>query len=264
MQRKIYSFIFMVIIILFVKLLLAQVFIKKTGPGEGDIFFLNELSAILADKDGTITVEQAMPSDQRPQGFRDLDLKQNDEILMINKQRVKLVKELENIYNELEVGETIKLGIRRGEEIFLVSFNKIDPEKLPKRKFMIRKAVPDEGKTGDENKFSSYQIKIDNPDGKLKFLLGAGLIVKEKDNEVKIDKIIPEMTKNLGDVDVKEGDVIVALNGEKIKSLDQFSEIYDKIKVADEVHLVIKREQKEINVTFKKLESKGQVFIKEK
>jgi len=264
MQGKIYFVVLVIIFTLFAQSLLAQVFIKKSGTGEGDIFFLNELSAITADKEGTIVVEYAMPGDQRPEGYRDLDLKQGDEILMVNAKRVKKVKDLENIYNELEVGETVKLGIRRGEEMFILSYNKIDPEKLPKRRLMIRKAGPGKASSSDDKQASTHQIKIENPDGKVKLLMGTGLVAKETENQVKIDKIIPEMNEALGELDVKAGDVIVILNGNKIKSVGQFSQIYDKINVGDEVQLVTTRKNKKINVKFKKPEANGQVFIKEK
>jgi len=263
MQRKTNIVVFVIFIILITQSLNAQVIIKKLGAGEGEIFFLNELSVIISEKDGTIIVEHAMPTDQRPENYRDIDFKQGDEILMVNADRVKLVKDLEKIYNELEVGETMKLGVRRREEMFIVSFNKMDPEKLPKRKLMIRKGVPGGDEVGEERKISSYQIKIDNTDGKMKFLMGTGLILKEKENQVKIDKVIPEMVEELGEVDAKEGDILVALNGEKIKSLAQFTKIYDEIKVGDEVQFVTIRAKKEINVKFKKPEAEGQVFIKE-
>lgn len=263
MQRKTNLFVFVIFIILIAQSINAQVIIKKSGVGEGGMFFLNELSAIISEKDGTIIVEHAMPTDQRPINYRDIDFKQGDEILMVNVNRVKLVKDLEKMYNELEVGETMKLGVRRGEEMFIVSFNKMDPEKLPKRKLMIRKGVPGGDEAGDESKVSSYQIKIDNADGKMKFLMGTGLILKEKENQVKIDKVIPEMVQELGEVDVKEGDVVVALNDKKIKSLAQVTKIYDEIKVSDEVQLVTIREKKEITVNFKKPETEGQFFIKE-
>ena len=263
MQRKTNLFVFVISFILIAQTLNAQVIIKKSGAGEGEIFFLNELSAIISEKDGVIIVEHAMPTDQRPENYRDIDFKQGDEVLMANANRVKLVKDLEKIYNELEVGETMKLGVRRGEEMFIVSFIKMDPEKLPKRKLMIRKGVPGEGKAGDEPKISSYQIKIDNTDGKMKFLMGTGLILKEKEKLVKIDKVIPEMVEELGKVDVKEGDAVVAVNGKKIKSLAQFTKIYDEIKVGEKVQLVTIREKKQINVKFKKPETEGQVFIKE-
>lgn len=264
MQRKTMLFALAILIILIAQTLTAQVMIKKAGPREGGMFFLNELAAIISEKDGTIIVEHVMPNDQRPESYRDIDFKPGDEILMVNANRVKLVKDLEKIYNELEVRETMKLGMRRGEEMFIISFNKMDPEKLPKRKLMIRKGVLGGDRAGDEPKISSYQIKIDNPDGKVKLLMGTGLIVKETGNQVKIDKIIPEMMEELGNPDLKEGDAVVALNDKKINSLAQFTKIYDEIKAGNEVFIVTSRENKQITVSFKKPEAEGKVFIKEK
>ena len=122
MQRKTNLFVFVISFILIAQTLNAQVIIKKSGAGEGEIFLMNELSAIISEKDGVVIVEHAMPTDQRPENYRDIDFKQGDEVLMANANRVKLVKDLEKIYNELEVGETMKLGVRRGEEMFIVSF----------------------------------------------------------------------------------------------------------------------------------------------
>jgi len=264
MQHKKIQFILAISIILFTQTLIAQVFIKKAEPGAGEIFFLNELSAVISEKDGVIIVEHAMPTEQRPEIYRDIDFKQGDEILMVNADRVKSAKDLEKIYNELEVGETLKLGVRRGEEMFIISFNKMDPEKLPKRKLMIRNRVPAGDEAGKEPKISSYQIKMDDTDGKMKFLMGTGLILKEMGSQVKIDKVIPKMVQEMGEINVKEGDVVIELNGEKIKSLAQFTKIYDEIKAGNEVKLITIREKKQIDVKFKKPEPGEQIFIKEK
>lgn len=263
-KQRIFQVLILVAVMIFSQSLLAQVFIKKSGPGEGEVFFLNELAAIVTDEDGTIKVEHAMPGDQRPDGYRDLDLKQGDEILMVNAKRVKKAKDLENIYNEVKVGETIKLGIRRGEEMFILEFNKIDPEKLPKRKLMIRKAEPGEDESGADTKVTTRRIKIENPDGKVKFLMGTGIIIKETENQVEIEKLIPEINEELGDLDLKEGDIILSVNGEKVKTLKQFTDIYDKIKVGDDVQITTARGDEQINLKFKKPEEKGRILIKEK
>lgn len=263
MQGKILIALFLAVVFFISQPIPAQVFIKKAGPDEADIFFLNELSAIITDKEGTITVEHAMPAEQRPEEYRQIDLKQGDKILMVNAKRMKSVKDFENIYNTVEVGDEIKVGVQRGEEMFILSFNKVDPEKLPERKIMIRKSEPGDSKAGDTKVVYSNQLKISNPDGNVKVLMEAGLILSEKQNVVKIDKVIPDKMKGLADLDIKEGDIILKLNGNKIKSLDHFSKTYDKIKVGEEIILVTEREKKEINNKFKKPEAKGKVFMKE-
>jgi S1-C subfamily serine protease len=264
MNRIIYFFFFLIITVFFVESLAAQVFVQKKGAREGEIFFLNEAAAMLKDEDGTIKVDVVLPGEQRPKEYQNIDLKQGDEILMVNAKRVKSVKELEKIYNELGVGGEMKLGVRRGEEMFLVSFNKIDPEKLPKRRFMIRKGEPGDLKPGEEKKIFSQQIKIENKDGKVKPVLEIGLILKEVDNKVIVDKVIADLAKREANFDAKEGDIIFSINGEKLQTVQQFSGIYDKIQTGQDVKFVVLREKKEMAVSFKKPEEEQTMIIKEK
>lgn len=264
MNRKIYFCFFLIIMVFFAESLAAQVFVQKKGAGEGEIFFLNEAAAMLKDEDGTIKVDVVLPGEQRPKEYQNIDLKQGDEILMVNAKRVKSLKELEKIYNELEMGDEMKLGVRRGEEMFIVSFNKIDPEKLPKRKFMIREGEPEDMKPGEDRKIFSERIKIENKDGKIKPVLEIGLILKEVENKVKVDKVIADLAKKEANFDAKEGDVIFSLNGEKIQTVHQFSGIYDKIETGQDVKFVILREKKEMEVTFKKPKEERMMLIQEK
>ena len=264
MNQKLFYAAIVITVMIFAQSVVAQVFIKKSGPGEGEIFFLNELSAIVTDEDGTIKVEHAMPGDQRPEGYRDLDLKQGDEILMINAKRVKKAKDLENIYNEIKVGEEIKLGIRRGEEMFILKFNKIDPEKLPKRQLMIQKAEVGEGESSKGKKVTTRRIKIENPDGKVKILMGTGIVIKETENQVEIEKLIPELNEHMGNLGLKEGDTIVSVNREKIKTLKEFTTAYDKIKVGDDVQIVTQRGDKQVDFKYTKPKEEGRIVIKKK
>lgn len=264
MNLKIYFGFVLIFMALLVESLHAQVLIQKKAAGQDEIFFLNEAAAMLKDEDGTIKVDMVLPVEQRPKEYQDINLKSDDEILMVNAKRVKSVKELEKIYDELEVGGEMKLGIRRGEEMYIVSFNKIDPEKLPKRKFMIRKSEPGDVKPGEERKLLSEQIKIENKDGKVKPVLELGLILKEVENQVKVEKVIAELAAKAANFDAKEGDVIVSLNGEKIQTVQQFSGIYDKIETGQDVKLVILREKQEMEVSFKKPKEERMMLIQEK
>lgn len=264
MTRKIYAVFAFIFMAFLGESLAAQVFVQKKGAGDGEFFFLNEAAAMLKDEEGTIKVDVVLPDEQRPKEYQDIDLKQGDEILMVNAKRVKSVNELEKMYDELEVGGEMKLGIRRGEEMFIVSFNKIDPEKLPKRKFMIRKGEPGDMKPGEDKKIFSEQIKIENKHGKIKPVLEIGLILKEVENKVKVDKVIADLAKKEANFDAKEGDIIFSLNGEKIQTIHQFSGIYDRIKTGQDVKLVILREQKEMEVSFKKPKEEKMMLIQEK
>lgn len=264
MNRKISVVFALILIAFFAESLNAQVFVQKKGGGDGEFFFLNEAATMLKDEDGTIKIEMALPGEQRPKEYQNIDLKQGDEILMVNAKRVKSVKELEKMYDEIEVDSDVKLGIRRGEEMFIVSFNKIDPEKLPKRKLMIRTAEPGDMKPGEEEKVVSERIKIENKDGKVKPVLEIGLILREVDKKITVEKVIADLAKKIANFDAQEGDVISLLNGEKIQTIQQFSKVYDKIKTGDDVKFVVMREKKEMEISFKKPKEEQMMIIKEK
>ncbi len=264
MNRKIYVIFALIFIAFFTDSLEAQDFIQKKGSGDGEFFFLNEAAAVLKDEDGTIKVDVVLPGEQRPKEYQDIDLKQGDEVLMVNAKRVKSVKELEKMYDELQVSDEMKLGIRRGEEMFIVSFSKIDPEKLPKRKLMIRKGEPGNLKPGEERKLITEQIKIENKDGKIKPVLEIGLILKEVDNKVKVEKVIADLLKTKANFDAKEDDIIFSLNGEKIQTIQQFSRIYDKIETGRDVKFVILRDKKEMELSFMKPKEERMMLIQEK
>ena len=105
----------------------AQVMIqKKTTAGE-NVLFLQELAVLISEKDGMVKIETVLPISARPEEYKDLDIKEDDEILMVNTKRIKSVDDFNKIHEELEIEETIKMGIRRGEEMFIVEFKKIDP-----------------------------------------------------------------------------------------------------------------------------------------
>lgn len=249
MQQKLMVSLLISFLILFVQSLNAQVIVHKPGAGGSEVFFLNELAAIISEKDGIVSIGHAMPKDQRPEAYRDIDVKQGDEILMVNAQRLKAVKDLGKIYNELEVGAALKFGVRRGEEMFIVSVNKMDPEKLPKRTLMIRRGDPASMKLGEENKIVSEQIKIDNKDGKVDPLLEFGLILKEVDNKVIIDRVIADQAQKTAAREVKAGDVITALNGEKILTIQQFRAIYNKIEAGKNVNFAMLQATKELKIS---------------
>ena len=239
MQKGAFRFILMGILALSAHSTDAQEFkIKLEGKSDENIFMLTECMAVIVDEDETIMVQILLPAENRPEGYDDLDLKKGDEILMVNAKRVKKVKDLKEIYEGLGIGETVKLGIRRKEEMFIVSFDKVDPEKLPKRRMKI---LREEGGTG-----TGKMVKLANT--------GDGFVIKEVNNQVFIHRIFPQLQKVLDNADLREGDRILSLNDKKIESNQQFVEIWSKIPVGTDISLNISREGKHMSITFKKPE----------
>lgn len=239
MQKGACRFILIGIMTLLVRPTVAQEFmIKLDGKSSENIFMLTECMAVIVDEDETIMVKILLPAENRPEGYDDLDLKQGDEILMVNAKRVKKVKDLKEIYDGLDIGETVKLGIRRKEEMFIVSFDKVDPEKLPKQRMKISR---EKGGMG-----TGKMVKLANT--------GDGFVIKEVNNQVFIHRIFPQLQKVLDNADIREGDLILSLNDKKIESNQQYVQIWSKITVGADIFLNISREGKQMSITFKKPE----------
>jgi len=170
--------------------------IKKEGgktiiTSEGDIFDVPELAVFITQEGDDLTITNMMDVNSRPKGYEDINVQLNDVILMANGKRMKSVNDLQNLYKEAKPGTTIKLGIKRGEEMMLTSFEKVDPDKLPKRK-MITKTFDG----GEQDMLGIPQV---------------GLLIGSKGKEVFISEVLDNAKEKLPDADVKKGDVITEL-----------------------------------------------------
>jgi PDZ domain-containing secreted protein len=95
-----------------------------------------------------VTVNIAPPEGTLPKEYEDIDIQGGDIIKMMNGKRVKTTDAIKKIYEELEIGDEIKLGVKREDEMFIVTFKKADPAEM-KGKMMIRREVIDD-KTEEE------------------------------------------------------------------------------------------------------------------
>jgi len=121
----------------------------------GEVGHLNELGAIIMLKDDSVVVEFVMPEENRPKAYKEIDIRKNDKILMVNGKKIKLPADIDEIYTELDIGDDVKLGVRRDGDLMIITYKKADPETMPKRK-MMKLSVEDDGeglvkKITDEN-----------------------------------------------------------------------------------------------------------------
>ena len=241
----------------------AQVVIqKKTTAGE-NVLFLQELAVLISEKDGMVKIETVLPISARPEEYKDLDIKEDDEILMVNAKRIKSVDDFNKIHEELEIEETIKMGIRRGEEMFIVEFKKIDPENLPNREMRIIRTAEPGAATIDEDKPGVITEKISiTASENIHPVAGTGLLFEESEKQVKISHVLPHMKDMLGDLDIQQGDVLLRVNDTVIDSFEQFRKMYESLKIADDVKFSLKRGDKKVEVLFKKPKEKGNIIIK--
>lgn len=216
---------------------LAQQFqIKLDGKSSENVFLLTECMAVLVNEEETIEVRILMPVEHRPEGYAEIDLKKGDEILMLNAKRVRKVKDLKEIYEGLEPGEPVKLGIQRDMEMFILTFQKVDPKSLPKREV---KMIREGGGMGPGG-----AVRLAN--------FGGVLAVKEMNGQVFVHKIFPNLKEALDEDALQEGDHILTVNGTQVESNRQFADVYTKIDVGGEVRLTISRDGKQKKLIFKK------------
>lgn len=195
---------------------------------EGDAFLLKELGAAIALDNGAMKVLNVMPPDQRPASYKDVDLRQDDVVVMANGRRLVGTKDLQSIYDGLKVGDEFKLGVKRKEEVHLLSLKKGDPKDLPKLQMKIMHG-------GDNDNAATFPA--------------VGVVMKMKGKDIVIDELLPGETA-VQKIDVKAGDVLVSMNDKQFKSLKEYSETFDEVAPGKSVTWVLRRGESQHTVTF--------------
>jgi len=240
----------------------AQVTMERRIEGGDGAFHLKEVQTILTSKDDTIKVMMVLPERLRPKGYGDIVLKENDEILMVNAKRVKTVQKFEELYNALEIGGTLKMGIRRKGELMIESFKKIDPEDIPEgANIMILNDMPGEEEGHEDGMMRTFTM--DGGDSEeMRPWFGTGLILGAEEGTLKVMRIMEAMTGALGKADVKEGDEITSLNGQKVETIDKFFEMYEKLDTGSKVEIEYARAGKKMQAAFEKPNMQGRMMMR--
>ena len=178
----------------------------------------------------TIKVLNVAPPDHRPPAYKDVELNEDDFVMMANGKRVSNVQDLQKIYDSLKVGEEFKLGIKRADEMRLVSVTKADPKDLPK----LQMNIVQRGGDDDEGTFPAV-----------------GIVLKLKGKHIVIDEILPGENA-VQQADVKAGDILVSMNGKYFTSLKDYNEAYDALSPGNEISWDLKRGDTTHKVTFPK------------
>lgn len=140
--KKLFALVILFTLIL-TKLSISQVMIKTTKGSEP--FEIPEIAALAIESDKDIEVLAVMPKDHRPETYKNVNIEKGDRILMINGKKVTKTKDCRDIYEKLPVGGELKLGIKRNDQMFIVSINKADAKDLPQVK---RRIITSDGKSG--------------------------------------------------------------------------------------------------------------------
>ncbi len=239
----------------------AQEMTTSTTMIEGDIMMLNEVGGVLRASDDGIVVDMVMPSDQRPEEYRSLDLRKGDIIKMVNGKRVKSTEDLTKIYEDCAIGEQIKLGIKRGQGLQIVKFPKADPADSPQVMMMTSfEGNPDDMASGGH--MQTMTIGGEGDASGLASLVGLGMLPNEDNGKVGVGQVLPFITDVIPENAPEVGDIIQELQGKKITSIKEMADIWEGIKIGDEVTLSIMRKGETIKAVFVKPEG-GPIMYKQ-
>lgn len=217
---------------------------------EGEPYMLEELGALIIQKKGEgLEVMHAGAAAHRPEAYRDVDLKTGDKVLMANGHKLKTTEDLKAAIADLEVGGKIKLGVKRGKEVRMVSYVKADPADLPKRQMQMTM-----GSGGDHD--GEMIMTGDGEEMSVFPLMGSGILFDAADDAITVAFMMPHAEKTLGaDADVKQGDRLIKLQGKDIEDSDTLSDRWDAIKAGAEVTMVFARGDDTFDITFHKAEA---------
>ncbi len=207
--------------------------------GADGVHHIKELQTILTSENDTVSVLTVLPHESRPDGYAEIQLQEGDEILMVNRQRVKSVAEFETSYQELKVGAEIKLGLRRDDQFRIISFKKADPEILPDSGLMIQTVTTEDSSRP---------------------WMGTGLLLTQSDSVVTVRQILYDAEILEGEI-LEEGDAFLSLNGRKIRNLEHFFEMYSRLNTGAKVTVTFRRDEQKKEFWFRKPDVSGRVRI---
>ena len=144
----------------------AQEMVRLTGD-PSKMYMIKEVGAMISTTDEKHKVVFAAPAQARTEKNKEVDIATGDEVVMVNGKKIKSAKEIEKIYEQLAVGEELKLGLKRNDNMLIAKIVKASADEFPKGGMTIRREI--------------------GPDGKEKVTDGNGKEVKVKDGKAIIN-----------------------------------------------------------------------------
>jgi len=197
---------------------------------------IDEAGMIVTEKNGKLTVEFIPPKERRSKETAELDIVEGDEIGMADGKRMTSAKLLRKTYESIKPGDEVKLGLRRNGNSFIVVFTRKDTKDLPNR--MIIRSDASEGADVD-------------------VLPALGIAIQGTDGELVITKTFPNAPEEM-----VQGDIIHSINGTTVKTLHDFSGIYDKVEIGATLKIGLLRKGKPVTVVTTRNKPQGKMIIK--
>lgn len=195
-----------------------------------DAVILREIGAVVTPKEGKLAVEVVLGNNEQQAS----EIRKDDLILMANGKKVPTVKDLRAQYEKIKPGEEFKLGVKRGDNMVLVSFTRKSEEEMNKQ-------------TGG----GQMVMRMEQKDGEV-LLPALGLKLATEQRSAVIKEVLPSAASNFTSFTPKSGDIVRSLNGTAVKSAEAFDELYTKLEQGTKVTIVISQNGTEQTATFQK------------
>lgn len=220
-----------------------------------DAMFLPGVGAMVVATDGKLRVDFIAPPEQRDQAYREVDIQEGDVLMMVNGKRVKSIEKLRELFEGLEVGAEIKLGLKRDKSIVIASFAKPDDSQMGGMVMMMTQDV-EEGQDGGPATITTKTMSFGGNDNMVP-LIGLGIMLTNSDGSLKVGPRMQIQGRKVPEVDLQPEDIILSINDQAVNSAKQFSPVYDAIPDGEQVSLKIKRGDETLAITFVKPASPG-------
>ncbi len=246
-----------ILLSLFATALSAQMMKRIQIPDGTPVHNLAELGAIIIEQDGVVKFLFVPPTKMRAAAYKNVDVQDDDVILFANGKRIRTLDVFKELIESTKIDSVIQLGLKRGDKRFIAAFKKADPDDLPKSHMVMRKSPGDKQVVTKSGPSSvSWQTDGDLKDARP--LLGLHILVKNVDDKPVVATKF-DFAEGL-DLDFKENDKIIGLNGKEITSFNGFFDNYETLKSGSEVSFKIQRGEKTKNITFTKPKVKARMM----
>lgn len=237
----------------------SQMMLQRDGSDRPDIQIVAEVGVMLMATQDTLRIDNLLPIELRAVENKDLELKAGDQILMMNAQPVKSIKEYTSLYENLKIGDEIKWGIRRGKEFRIITFKKADPEKMHAGKKMVLRVSAGQDEQGRPKK--EYQYMIGKEAETAATFADLGFVLGEADGKLKVTHILEHAAAEVK-ASFKEGDRLLSFNGKTLTAASDFVTAYEKIPIGQTFQIKVQRNGKESEVSLQKKASRVKVQIR--